>query len=143
MDLSNLERNQDAAAFTFLQRLFSSFARGWPGVGLLLMRLVASMALTAQAIVKLQGDHFLRTIALIVLALGTAALLLVGLWTPVAGALAMIVEFLSALSQSGDIWIHILLGTLGVALGLLGPGAWSIDARLFGWKRIDIGDRKS
>jgi hypothetical protein len=23
-------------------------------------------------------------------------------------------------------------------LALLGPGAWSIDARLFGWRRIDV-----
>ena len=34
-----------------------------------------------------------------------------------------------------------MLGTLGVALALLGPGGWSVDARLFGWKRI--GDRKN
>jgi hypothetical protein len=26
---------------------------------------------------------------------------------------------------------------------LIGPGAWSIDARLFGWRRLEIRDRKS
>jgi hypothetical protein len=36
-----------------------------------------------------------------------------------------------------------LLGTLGAALALLGPGGCSVDARLFGWKRIDIRDPKS
>ena len=27
---------------------------------------------------------------------------------------------------------------MGAALELVGPGAWSVDARLFGWKRIDV-----
>jgi hypothetical protein len=32
----------------------------------------------------------------------------------------------------------VLLGTLGVALALLGPGTWSFDARRSGWERIEI-----
>jgi hypothetical protein len=27
---------------------------------------------------------------------------------------------------------------IGLSLAMLGPGAWSIDARLFGRKRIDV-----
>jgi hypothetical protein len=30
---------------------------------------------------------------------------------------------------------------LGVTLAMLGPGAWSVDARLFGRKRIQIPQR--
>jgi putative oxidoreductase len=37
-----------------------------------------------------------------------------------------------------DPWIHIFLGVLSVSLAMLGPGAVSIDARLFGRKRFDI-----
>jgi uncharacterized membrane protein YphA (DoxX/SURF4 family) len=44
-------------------------------------------------------------------------------------------------SQIGDPWTKILLITLCAALALLGPGAWSVDARLFGWKRVDIQNR--
>jgi uncharacterized membrane protein YphA (DoxX/SURF4 family) len=34
--------------------------------------------------------------------------------------------------------IHIFLAVLSVSVALLGPGAWSIDARLFGRKRFVI-----
>ena len=123
-------------------RLFSSFARGWPGVGLLLLRLVAAIALIDQVIIRLENLPPTTQLFLNILTLGVALLLLAGLWTPIAGIAATLVEIWSAFSHPGDIRAYILLGTLGVALALLGPGAWSIDARLFGWKRIDIRDRK-
>jgi uncharacterized membrane protein YphA (DoxX/SURF4 family) len=75
------------------------------------------------------------------IAIGTAALLLVGFWTPVAGVLLALTEIFLAFSHSHDPWIHILLGALGAALAMLGPGAWSVDARLFGRKRIQIPQR--
>jgi putative oxidoreductase len=69
--------------------------------------------------------------------------LLAGLWTPVTGALIAIDLLWIALSvytsrQDGP-WIYILLAVLAAAVAMLGPGAWSIDARLFGRKRVDIG----
>jgi uncharacterized membrane protein YphA (DoxX/SURF4 family) len=75
------------------------------------------------------------------LAAGTAVLLLVGLWTPVAGVLMAVAEVGLTFSHPIDPWRHILLGALGVALAMLGPGAWSVDARLFGRKRIHIPQR--
>lgn len=80
-------------------------------------------------------------VTLQLVAASAAALLLAGLWTPVAGVLLAIAEVLLALSHSGDPWIHIVIGTLGAALAMLGPGAWSVDARLFGRKRIQIPQR--
>ena len=72
-------------------------------------------------------------------------LLLIGLWTPVAGTLAAIVKAWIAYSRysthSGDPWISIILAVLGAALAMIGPGAWSIDARLFGRKHIDFPER--
>jgi putative oxidoreductase len=70
-----------------------------------------------------------------------AALLLIGLWTPVAGILMAGAELCLAISYPADPSMHILLGAFGAALAMLGPGAWSVDARLFGRKRIQIPQR--
>jgi putative oxidoreductase len=70
-----------------------------------------------------------------------AILLLIGLWTPVAGALMGAAELWLAVMYAADPWVHILLAALGAALAMLGPGAWSVDARLFGRKRIQIPQR--
>jgi hypothetical protein len=37
--------------------------------------------------------------------------------------------------------IPITLATLGATLAMIGPGAWSIDARLFGRKHFEIPER--
>ena len=107
------------------------------------MRLVAGFTLADQGINGLRGEPRLERVILSVLAAAAGMLLIAGLWTPMAGALAAVVELWSAFSPPGDPLTHILLGTLGAAVALVGPGAWSVDARLFGWKRINIGNRKS
>jgi len=102
------------------------------------MRLVAGITLISRGIVVLTEAPQLERAILHVLSTGTGLLLLAGLWTPIAGTLVATLNLWNTFSQPGDPWIHILLGTLGIALALIGPGAWSADARLFGWKRIHI-----
>jgi putative oxidoreductase len=72
------------------------------------------------------------------LGMGAGILLVLGLWTPVAGVVIAIVEAWIALSGTCDPLIPVLLGTLGATLAIIGPGAWSIDARLFGRKHIEV-----
>jgi putative oxidoreductase len=107
------------------------------------MRLVAAIALADQGISRLAGGTSSKVLALAFIVIALAILLIAGLWTPVAGALVALIQGWNAYARPGDPWFYILVGTLGLALALLGPGAWSADARLFGWKRIDIRDRKS
>ena len=87
----------------------------------------------------------LTTVALQIIGIVAGILLLIGLWTPVAGALAVVVKLWIAFSRhswhSGDPWITIITATLCAALAMIGPGAWSIDARLFGRKHIDFPQR--
>jgi putative oxidoreductase len=125
-----------------LRRLFSTFARGLPGAGLLLMRLVGGTGLVVRGAMVLRGESPIEPAWPHVLAAGAGGLLLAGLWTPIAGALVALIELWTAFSHGTDVWASVLLGTLGAALALLGPGAWSVDARFFGWKRIAVRDGK-
>jgi len=75
------------------------------------------------------------------LAAAAGILLLLGLWTPIAGAVAAVLELWLAFSNNSDFWLSIMVTTIAAGLAMLGPGAWSLDARLFGRKRISVGGR--
>jgi uncharacterized membrane protein YphA (DoxX/SURF4 family) len=107
------------------------------------MRLVVGIALVVRRVIELQNGPPISLAVIHVLAIFAGILLFAGLWTPIAGVLLAIIETWSTYTHPHDPWSYILLGTVGAALAMLGPGAWSVDARLFGWKRIDPPDRKS
>jgi len=121
-----------------LQRLFSTFPTGRPGAGLLLLRLAVGASLILERIPEIwvipQSLGFEVRIVLVCVGIS----LLSGLWTPVMGGVAAVIELLISFSPSGGGVTHILLVILSISLALLGPGAWSIDAHIFGRKRIDI-----
>ena len=123
-----------------MRRLFSTFAQGWPGAGLLILRLVAASAAVACGLHGLsaaQSEPAILAIAAII----AGALLSLGLWTPVSACVVAAFALWALVTKSGDPWRNILLAGMGVALSMIGPGAWSLDARLFGWRRILIQDR--
>ncbi len=120
-----------------MRRLYSTFAGGWPGIGLLLMRLVIGPVVIVRAAPHLWTDVPLHVTLGSASAAGSGLLLFAGLWTPVAGAVVALIEVSRILSVDEDPLVCVLSAAIGGGLAMLGPGRWSVDARLFGWKRIE------
>ena len=121
-----------------MRRLYSTFAGGSPGIALLLMRLVVGAVVLWHAGPRLWTDPPLLIIVVSVSLVLAAFLLIAGLWTPVAGAAVAVVAISEILTTGEPPVGRLLVATIAGALTMLGPGRLSIDARLFGWKRIDL-----
>lgn len=132
-----------------LLRLFSlTYPRGRPGVGLLLLRAAVGLAAAAQGVAYLSGrdDLSLWASAPGLLAVGCGSLLLVGFLTPLScvvvglGGAAAAFSLPPAEAQSalpGALFCLFVVSAASAAL-LLGPGAYSLDALLFGRREIII-----
>lgn len=121
-----------------MQRLFSTFPCGLPGVGLVLLRAVAAIPLLYAGLLTASSP---APVIVEMVTASAAILLLIGLWTPLAGGLIAAVELGLAWSHPADPWRFIHFGVLAAALAMLGPGGCSVDARLFGRKQIQIPPR--
>jgi hypothetical protein len=107
------------------------------------MRVVVGSALIVRASLRLWSDLPPMNVTIpAILLLGAGILLIAGLWTPVAGASIALIEIWKMLMLTGDKPLWLMLGTAGAALAMLGPGLWSVDARLYGWKRLEATPRK-
>ena len=123
-----------------LQKLFSTFPSEWPGVGLLLLRVLVTCSLIAQSISYVQMPNpSMVSWGLAALTFAGGAFLLVGLMTPfmavlvATGGLAAVLSWIPlaghALSDSYPAILNLIV--LSIAIALLGPGAFSLDARMF------------
>ena len=116
-----------------MQRLFSTFPNSWPGLGLLILRLATGFSLAAVAHADLADTASLLDRCLVG---GVVMLLSIGLWTPIAAVTAAAIQIgtMSLAHQFNS--SSVVSAAVCLALAMLGPGAWSLDARLFGRKRI-------
>ena len=126
-----------------VRRLYSTFAGSWPGAGLLLLRLVVGGVVLAGVGSKLWSGSPVHARLTSACLGGLGLLLIVGLWTPLAGTAVAVIEISQALATAQHALVSLMVGTVGGALAMLGPGRWSVDARLFGWKRIETPTRRS
>jgi uncharacterized membrane protein YphA (DoxX/SURF4 family) len=125
--------------------LFSSFPHGLPGVGLLLLRATVGLALMVQGGACLTGGDpggWESLIGVVGILIGSS--LLIGFLTPFAAFLAEIFSLGVALSWLpssipdvfGGAPATVFMVVMAAAVLLLGPGAFSLDARWFGRREI-------
>ena len=118
----------------------TSFPRGGAGVGLLLLRLAVALQLLSETLSPVAAPWWRAALPdgpAALLSVLLAVLLVLGMLTPVAGAIASLSQ-LFCLGQVG--WEQaspcIVGAFTAAALVLLGPGAYAADARLFGRRRL-------
>jgi uncharacterized membrane protein YphA (DoxX/SURF4 family) len=126
-----------------LQRLFSGFPDGWPGVGLLLLRSAVGLTAAVQGSAQILGAGLSSPGECVIggLAVAGGILLVLGFLTPGTSAIVVLSTALCWFpNPSPALFLSRIAGLLVVAdataVALLGPGAFSIDARLFGRREI-------
>ena len=139
-----------------MQKLYSTFPGGTPGIGLLILRTAAGIATgiyggillsRLETTINGQFSYFSHLILSLILITGSVFLIL-GLMTPFVSITLAVSELIAAiirltlpnpLDGFRFTWIALLLlASIATALFFLGPGAFSIDARLFGRRQIFI-----
>jgi uncharacterized membrane protein YphA (DoxX/SURF4 family) len=137
----------EAAKESCLQKLYSTFPSEWPGIGLLLLRALVGVSLIVQGVGYVQWPNpGVTGWGLAGLAFTGGAFLLAGFMTPfvaslvAAGGIGIVLAWIPLPGQTlFDSYLAIInLIVLSIAIALLGPGAFSLDARMFGRREISI-----
>jgi hypothetical protein len=126
-------------------RSFSAFPDGWPGNGLLLLRLTLGIPLIYTAAVALTASH---GSPILQLAAAVAAVFLIcGFFASSAAAAIALTQvwmaFAPAYANDGARSVRLVLAAAAASSAMLGPGAWSLDALRFGRKVFEVGEPRS
>ncbi|MCU1384648.1 MAG: hypothetical protein JWL71_3345 [Acidobacteria bacterium] len=122
-----------------MDRLFPVFPSGWSGVGLFCLRVAVLVTLTSGVA---------STLPIRLALAGAGVLVLLGCLTPVICSIIAGTALATAgwsMVSASPLWfeslrVHGLVAAIATALVMLGPGAYSIDARLFGWRELRVPD---
>lgn len=122
-----------------MQRLFTMFPAGYPGMGLILLRIAVSLQflwLVCSGVAIAVEQQWVIAISVLF-----AALLCIGLLTPAITVLWTLATVLHLSAHVFQHWWLLLISTCSaMALTLLGPGAYSLDAKLFGRRLLRLPD---
>ena len=128
-----------------MQRLFTTFPTGWPGLGLLLLRTVVASGVIHTGVQFLDGWPNLNPSLVASISFAAGLCLLLGLITPVVSLIIacslVTYHFFGMTAPNGFVlsgFVVLRVATLAVAIAFLGPGAFSFDARIFGRREIRI-----
>jgi len=112
------------------------FPTGAAGCALLILRISVSISFLVDATARWANMTAWWSILLFVL---PALLIVLGLLTPYACAVEVLLLAGVAIQFAGQDRFHLFLTAVNiVVLALLGPGAYSVDARIFGRRLLTI-----
>jgi uncharacterized membrane protein YphA (DoxX/SURF4 family) len=130
-----------------LQRAFSSFPSGWAGIALLALRLLVGASAVLQTALLIAAGRSARVAVATALAMAIAGVALtIGFVTPIASALLCMGGagiMLACLPPTPLFLFDSRMAAfefvvMSAVLVILGPGAISVDARLFGRRQVEI-----
>jgi uncharacterized membrane protein YphA (DoxX/SURF4 family) len=125
-----------------VQRLLVNFPPGLPGLGLLLLRLSLAVCLAVEGAARAMGGlngvgSNPRDTVFGVVLIGLSLPVGLGALTPFVHGGVVLVAMLS-LGLGGNWEVSLLQIAGALAVAMVGPGAYSIDGRLFGPRKIVI-----
>lgn len=134
--LSRLFSSSNAAILPRMQRLFSMFPSGMAGAGLLILRVASAAVLLVDGPAYPLAD---KSIWLVLFLAIISGMLCVGLFTPCAAVIGCLIHLFALWEAHAQGILNCIVAAPTIAaVGMLGPGAYSFDARLFGRKLVSF-----